>query len=249
MAVNKFFAKDPSSEAALAALREVMKKGKSKEQCACIDYLVRPIDPFKKKGCLQKKGCCGKGSVMTMDEYIQHVQDLVNRLNLKQRAIEKIGLDESQINEIPPVLITAFEFDGEGVYVQQEEGDIKGTFRSVSNKYKVTWIFFSNTQIYTYTYTLDTISDDRFELTRDFFYTDVTCIRTAHTVKEKIITRRDKGCRGCLKKPQYIHANIEWDTLQIVVPSDDYAFTCVTDDSIEQSIQAAKAMIREKKQA
>ena len=244
MAINKFFGKDASGEMALAAVRKMMKNGKSKEQCDCIDYLVRPHDMYNKQGCLQKKGCL-KGNVMTMDEYLAHVQSLVDRLDLRQRAIDKIGLDESQINEIPPVVISAFDLSSSDIYIQTQETNVKGEFESVSNIYTVTWIFFSATQIYTYTYTLDTISDTSTELTRDFFYCDVTCIRTEHYVKERILARRGKGCLAF--KPTYFHANLDWDTLQIVVPSDSYTFTCRTNDTIEQSIQAAKAMIREKK--
>jgi hypothetical protein len=47
--------------------------------------------------------------------------------------------------------------------------------------------------------------------------------------------------------PKYVHNNRHWDTLQITVPNDHYSFCCRTTDTLEQSIQAAKAMIREKK--
>ena len=93
---------------------------------------------------------------------------------------------------------------------------------------------------------------DSSESTRDFFYTDVTCIRTEHEVEEAIYEVTG-GC-GCLKffkkkEATYVHHNRHWDTLQITVPNDSYSFCCRTTDTLEQSIQAAKAMIREKKQA
>ena len=232
------------NDAAFAALRENLKKGKTADQCKCIDFLVRPNDLTAKKGC---KGCMSKLSgEMTMDKYLEHIQNIVDGLNLKERAIEKIGLDESQISEIPPVLVSWFDFKGKNCYVQSEESkQVKGTYRHVCNLYNVTWIFFSATQIYTYSYYFDTISDNCTESTRDFFYSDITCIRTEHEVEEFIVS---KGC-GCFKKSKksYIHANKEWDSLQITVPGDSYSFTCRTNDTIEQSIQAAKAMIREKK--
>ncbi len=242
MAFN-LFKKNNSSEAFYAALRKTMQNGKSKDQCACIDFLVRPIDLFKnKKGCLKGKGCLKNGA-MTMDEYIEYVQKTVSDLDLKQRALNKIGLDESQISEIPPVILSGFNLRGDDVYLQGEAVD-ENTFRYVSNIYYVTYIFFSATQLYTYSYTLDTISDNVIEFTRDFFYTDITCITTEHEVEERILPIKGKGC---IPKMKYVHANREWDTLKIVVPNDYYSFTSRTTETIEQSIQAAKAMIREKK--
>ena len=218
-------------------LATLLKRGKSADQCKCIDFFVMPEQA--------KKGCkCMKPGGWTIDDYCAHVQGIVDRLNLKARAIEKIGLDESQISEIPPIHLASFK-RSDTLYTKVSKDQTK----FVTNIYQITWIFFSATQIYTYTYTLDTTSDDSTEFTRDFFYTDVTCIRTEHEVEEAIY-ESTQGC-GCLKKKEakYEHRNRHWDTLQITVANDSYSFTCRTTDTIEQSIQAAKAMIREKKQA
>ena len=219
-------------------MAETLKRGKSPDQCKCIDFFLTP-DTNKKKGCLKPKD-------WTIDDYCAHVQRIVDSLNLKQRAIEKIGLDESQISEIPPIYLSSF-VRGSDVYIKTSEDYSK----YVTSKYSVTWIFFSAEQLYTYTYILDTTSDNAVERTRDFFYSDITCIRTEHEVEEAIYAVKQKGC-GCLamlkkKEQKYVHNNRHWDTLQITVPSDEYSFCCRTTATLEQSIQAAKAMIREKK--
>ena len=215
----------------------VLKKGKSDNQCKCIDFFLAP-EANDKKGC-----GCFKPKEWTIDDYCAHVQNIVDGLNLKQRAIEKIGLDESQISEIPPIHLASFA-RGNDLYIKTNEDYSK----YVTNKYSVTWIFFSATQLYTYTYIFDTTSDNTVEYTRDFFYSDITCIRTEHEVEEAIYEAQQMGC---LKKKdsKFIHNNRHWDTLQITVPNDSYSFCCRTTDTLEQSIQAAKAMIREKKQA
>lgn len=228
-----------NSKTSQQALLAFLKRGKSSDQCKCIDYLYTPVES---KGCLgKKKGCFGSGD-MTIEEYIAHIQTTINNLHLKARAIEKIGLDESQISEIPPVLLNSFVYRGDDVVTKTETTN-EGLWKTVSNKYSVTWIFFSDTQIYTYTYIFDTISDNSVELTRDVFYKDVTCIRTEHEVVEHIRSKR----KGCLGKETFYHQNNEYDTLSISVPGDSYSFWCKTTETIEQSIQAAKAMIREKK--
>jgi hypothetical protein len=239
------FIKQKSQQAAFRAMLAAAKKGKSADQCKCIDYFLTPDDDTsgKKK---KKKGCFAPKQ-WDISDYCKHVQSIVDSLGLKERAIAKIGLDLDQISEIEPVALSSFIFKGDGLYFKSEESSIKGEYIHVSNKYSVTWIFFSDTQIYTYTYILDTISDNAIELTRDFFYSDITCIRTEHEVEEAIYSKK-KGC-GCLgkKKESYYHNNKHWHTLQITVPGDSYSFTCRTTDTIEQSIQAAKSMIREKK--
>ena len=244
--------KKKNATANLTVMLDLMKRGKRPDQCKCIDYLYTP-DEAAKKGCLGKKkkkkkgGCLSKEVAWDMDDYIAYVQNTVNNLGLKQRAIQKIGLDESEISEIPPVTLYSFIYKGDDVAIKSEETNVQGIWRNVSNKYSVTWIFFSATQIYTHTYQFDTTSDNVVETTKDFFYKDITCIRTEHEVVEKIIERKE-GC-GCLKKKEskFYHNNQDYDTLAITVPNDGYTFWCKTNDTIEQSIQAAKAMIREKK--
>ena len=246
MGLLDLFKPNQNAEAALIALRKTLKYGKTDDQCECIDFLVRPNQLYA-TGC---KLLSKFKSDMDMNEYVAYVQKTMDSLNLKQRALEKIGLDESQISEIPPVVLSGFSLKGNNVWVQSEEGKIKGTYRNVSNIYSVTYIFFSTTQIYTYEYVFDSISYNVNEFTRDFFYSDVTCIRTNHEVEEVIIEKK-KGC-GCLsmlkgKKKKFFTANRDWDSFQITVPGDSYSFACATTDTLEQSIQAAKALIREKK--
>ena len=219
-----------------------LKRGKSETQCKCIDFFLDDAEGQGKKGC----GCLKKAAGgWTFDDYCRHVSNIVNSLNLKQRAIAKIGLDESQISEIPPILLSSFR-RGDDLYYKTNDDHSK----YVTNKYSVTYIFFSATQLYTYTYVFDTTSDNSSETTRDFFYSDITCIRTEHEIEEAIYAVDKMAC-GCTKKPDtsYVHHNRHWDTLQITVPNDSYSFYCRTTDTLEQSIMAAKAMIREKKQA
>lgn len=240
---SKLF-QNTQSNAIMRANIAQMKAGKSPEQCKIIDFFFAASEEQAKK----RKGCVkALTTKMDFDAYLAHIQNMVDGLNLKERAIAKIGLDESQISEIPPVVLHAFQrnkdygFDTWKKYEYDKHGAIT---RVVYNVYKVTWIFFSATQIYTYTYIFDTMSNDTLELTRDFFYSDITCIRTEHQVEEDIRAIR-KGCFG----KKYAHFDQHYDTLQITVPSDSYSFTCTTNDTIEQSIMAAKAMIREKKNA
>ncbi len=77
------------------------KKGKSKEQKDIIDFFA---SEYGGAGC----GCLRKGfKSMSMDEYQRKIGARCNSLNLKTKAMEKIGLDESEISEISPICLSS----------------------------------------------------------------------------------------------------------------------------------------------
>lgn len=212
--------------AAEAAAREKLKKGKTIEQQHAIDFLYRA----------GASGCFGKRSPLNMQSYIDMVQRKCQALNLQEKAMAKIGLDPSQVQEIPPIVLNSFVYDDDCLI--RVDNNV-----AVSSQYSITWIFFSATQLYTYKYIFDTTCDDTWEITKDFFYTDVTCFSTERAVKQKI----DIDQKGCLGSETITKNLYVVDTLELIVPGAKYTFSLRNSATIEQSIQAAKAMIREKK--
>lgn len=211
---------------------DLVKRGKTKEQKDIIDFLY--IDP---NGC---KWGNVVSSDMTIQGYEQIVAQKLYNLDLRQRAIEKIGLDESEIEEIEPIPLSGYVFDdnNKDIMVKAVDG------RAVSSRFSVTWIFFSKTQMYTYTYTFETISDNIWETTRDFFYQDVTCM----TMKQRVVEKIDSLQTGCFSnKEACVKNNFLVDTLEIVVPGATYSFSMRNNEDLERSLRAAKAMLRERK--
>ncbi len=207
------------------------KKGKTKEQKAVIDFFA---SDYGGSGC----GCLGKNTrIMSMDEYQRQVGERCNSLNLRKRAIEKIGLDESEISEISPICLSSYKFDDD-TWIKVENG------AAVSSQYCVSWIFFSSTQMYTYSYQFDMTSDNTWENTKDFFYQDITCFATENKVVENIQPETGKGC---LSKETIYKQNYVVDTLKITVPGTSYSISMRDAGAQAQSIQAAKAMLRERK--
>lgn len=216
--------------AAIAAKKMALKKGKTPAQQECIDFL---FDFGTSKGC----GCLNKNKIMTMTKYNEYVQQKCNGLDLKNRALAKIGLDPSQVQEIPPIVLSSYVYDDDCLI------RVDNT-TAVSSQFSITWIFFSSTQMYTYQFVFDTTSDNTWEYTNDFFYTDVTCFRTQRELKEKIEVTPGKGC---LSKEKVDKNHYVVDTLELIVPGASYRFSLRNSETVEQSIQAAKAMVREKK--
>jgi hypothetical protein len=215
-----------------AALLKAQKFGKTKEQKKVIDFFASG----GRGGCLT--------STMDLEDYLEYVDKMVNSVNFKKKAMEKIGIDESQVSEIAPICLTNFHFDDDCYSVV---GRIKqdDNVYAVSNEYSVSWLFFSATQMYVYTYIFDTISNNIWEYCREFFYTDITCFRTIHRVVERIESKVN-GCSGCLK-PKPIHSDYDVDTLCITVPGEDYVISIKNSAECVNSIYAARAFVREKK--
>ncbi len=209
------------------ALLKAMKFGKTAEQKKVIDF-------FASGG----KGGCLSGT-MDLQAYLQAVDRRVNSIDFRTLAMQKIGIDESQINEIAPICLTNFRFDDDCYSVI---GTLKhdNHVYAVSNQYSVSWLFFSNTQMYVYTYIFDMLSNNIWEFCREFFYTDITCFRTLHRVIERI------EAKGCLRaKP--VHTDYDVDTLCITVPGEDYSISIKNSPECINSIYAARAFVREKK--
>ena len=219
------------------------KTGKTPEQKDVIDFFTSGLS-----------GCWYGGKIFSKLKMIDYEQIVANRLSgldLKNMAIEKIGLDESEINEIPPIVLSGYiweDFDAKDrddvVFFHAEDG------RAVSSRFSVTWLFFSRLQIYSYTYIFDTVSDRIWEKSMEFFYQDITCFAINENLVQKIIDKNSKGCvHGCLS---FFRKNMECHSyyvneLKIVVPGGSYSFSMRNNGKQTDSLHAAKAMVRERK--
>ncbi|MGM9562629.1 MAG: hypothetical protein ACI3VQ_05050 [Faecousia sp.] len=188
--------------------------GKNEEQRKVIEYFL------KQEGCLSKN--------MTDDEYLALVRRKRDSLNLKQKALSKIGLDEDELQEIPPIMFEGFTF-------KNAWSKRRANGNWVSSAYQVSWLFFSATEVYIYQYTMNMDEDKKSESTEEYFYRDVTSFNT------KTETENAKD----------IHGNkieVESNKFAIIVPG---ATLCValddTNGDFEAAIQGMKQKLREKK--
>jgi len=223
---------------------ERFKTGKTPEQKKVIDFFTSGLS-----------GCLNGGKIfsgMKMADYEQIISSRLNGLDLKGNAINKIGLDESEIEEIPPIVLSGYiwnDFDrndrDDVVLVRAENA------YAVSSRFSVSWIFFSQVQMYCYTYTFDTISDRIWERTMEFFYQDITCLIINKNLVQKIIDKGSMGC-GCLSSGNKVNAESHSyyvDELEIVVPGRSYSFSMRSNEKLVESLHAAKVMVRERKYA
>lgn len=195
-------------------------KGKTEDQKKVIRYRFGGLFVFGK---------------MSDAEYDQHVQRVISGLNLKQRALNKIGLDEDQLKEIEPVFFEGYSSDN--AFIGKDD-------KLRSTKYETAWLFFSDTQVYMYAYKMDMMSDDKKENTEEYFYRDITNFSTAAETIEAFKTKN-----GCFSNEDKEKVNREFSSFGLIVPGDKFSCSTSNAKNLDQSINAMKQKLREKKNA
>jgi len=185
-------------------------------------------------------GCFSKG--LTDDEYQSMVMEKAKSIDFKKKALDKIGLDESQVNEVPPVHFEAFynadDKDKTKTYAKRGKDNI---WRS--SAYQVTWIFFSSTQVYVYQYTFNMDEDGKKEETQEYFYKDITNFSTTSDTVEKTVP----GKTSCTGKTSFIRTSVETVKFQLSASGDKFLCAVEQNDYVEKAVQGMKAKLREKK--
>lgn len=202
-------------------------QGRPQEQQDVIKYFFGK-NSFPGEGFLAKR--------ITDEEYDSLVASTVKQNSFKQKALDKIGLDESQVNEIEPV-----HFEG---WLYGKKNNVDWAKYGLDNKprssaYQITWLFFSSTQVYIYKHTIHFSKDDKKVATEEYFYKDITNFSTVTDTVEQSFWNNN------LKK--YEVKNIDSNDFAITVPGDKFYCSMDQNDYTERAIQGMKAKLREKK--
>lgn len=92
--------------------------------------------------------------------------------DLQARALDRLGVDEDEVKEIPPISFDSYSFEG----AANGKVGLDGLWRT--NQYKCIMLFFSPNEVHCYTYQFDTLSDKKTEATDVYFYRDVVSFST-----------------------------------------------------------------------
>ncbi len=188
----------------------------------------------EKGGCIFKRR---KNKEMTEDEYLAAIAEKIREMNVQQRALNKLGLDISQVSEIEPKEFRNFYYES-GVLLK--DGN--------SSKFQVTWLFFSGDQVFVYDLIFDMCCDSEYERTLEYFYKDITCVYAKDTVKE--VTALDVSLGGCLRRKPKVDESkgyIKTTGFYIVVPGDEFHCSMRAGNHVRDMVFAMKQKIREKK--
>ncbi|MDR3301696.1 MAG: hypothetical protein LBT01_04100 [Spirochaetaceae bacterium] len=198
-------------------------KGRTPEQQKIIKYFYR------------SKGCLSEG--LSDQEYESMVMQKAKSMDFKQKALSKIGLDESQVNEVDPIHLEDYLFDDKAFALLGKDAVWR------SSAYQVSWLFFSATQVYVYQYTFNMDEDGKKERTEEYFYKDITNFQTTTETTEKVVP----GKVSCTGNVSYVRTNVDSNRFALVVPGDKFYCAMQQDDYSEKAIQGMKAKLREKK--
>ena len=150
--------------------------------------------------------------------------------SLKSHALNKLGVDESEVKEIHPIVLGGYDFDGADRI--KEGGDKKWR----SNIYKVIMLFFTSNEVHCCTIRFKTTEDLILgEATDVYFYQDIVSVSTYSdnikvTVKEKEIMINCETFKLTTKGGTSLTVNL------------------LNSRQGQESVNAMRALLREKKQ-
>lgn len=101
---------------------------------------------------------------------------------IAKRALEAHGMDVDEVKEIPPIFVEDY-YLGSPYFKWFRDN----TFRA--SKYQMSYLMFSEKQIYAYSYIFDMASADTDEQTKEFFYEDITSIDIVKTQRDRLAPR------------------------------------------------------------
>ena len=156
-------------------------------------------------------------------EYDAAVNNKFRSVDIMQVALEKVGIDEDQLKEIPPVFFHGYRSDKESAEKIGEDGKLR------TSKYDATVLFFSNAQVYVYQQVFDMIEGIKLESTLEYFYKDIVSFYTSTKTSDK-----NKEVKGV-------------STFTLVVPNDEFCCSMSNVSNADVIISAVKQKLREKK--
>lgn len=121
-------------------------------------------------------------------EYDQLVAKKLKQDDFKQRALDFCGIEESQVQEVTPLNINSYEFDGEYFFCKQGSDGLVRT-----SSYAIVWIFGGQKQLYVYKYRFNLHTFEKEEVCYEYFYKDITNLSTGVKVKDEIYVPKDKS--------------------------------------------------------
>jgi len=180
-------------------------------------------------------GCLSSG--VPDQQYDAMLNKVLQGTDWRKKALNKLGVDESEVNEIEPVHFEGYRFDG-NVFVKRGKD---GIWRS--SAYQLTWLFFSSSQVYVWQNTFNMDEGGKKERTEEYFYKDITNF-SATSETDELETVVPGGCMGGAKVTRVQVHNNEF---KLTVPGDKLSCSMVQNEYTERAIQGMKAKLREKK--
>ena len=164
-----------------------------------------------------------KKKIVTDMDYDRSVFEGIG--DLKARALSRLGVDEDEVSEIPPITLDSYSFDGANL----GRIGVDGKWRT--NQYKCIMLLFSANEVHCYTYQFSTTTNAKTEATDVYFYRDIV---SASTASENIT---------------FLGRTINNESFKLTTAGGtSISVNLRNDETAQQSINAMRAVLKEKKQ-
>ena len=213
-------------------------KNKSADEILALKY----FHGISVGGCLKKK-------YVTDEKHDELVDKLIgNRTDRKEEALARLGIEEEQVQEIPPVFFEGYAFGAPTENGRQYYAFHRGENIIVTPTKQLTWIFFGEEQLFVFQRAFDTVENSlKREKTLEYYYKDVTDFNTESSSANEKVPVYIKGCGNT--SVEYENKVVEREEFKIVVPGDEFSAALASTDDNGGKIAAMKQKLREKKQS
>lgn len=158
--------------------------------------------------------------------------------DIKAAALKKIGIDESEMSMIAPIVFFGPSLDAPAGRTSLVKQGKDGLWRT--SAYQACAIFFSENQVFLYTRTWSMINDNRQERTEEYFYGDIVSVTTSSESESM------EEFKGLTK----VQRTIDLEAFSLRTTGGDAAKAGVDPKfaaDIERQIQGMKNLVRDKK--
>lgn len=146
--------------------------------------------------------------------------------NMKEKALNKLGIDEDEVKEIAPISFDGYVYKGASLAKKGADGLWR------TNKYESVMLFFSEHEVHCYTYTFDTTVKKQTEATDVYFYRDIVSVSTASD------------------STQVLGNNVDYEYFKLTTAGGTALSVSLRDvENAQRSINAMRALLKAKKQA
>ena len=201
----------------------------SRRYANCSAEQKKVIRYFAIRNCLTKK--------ISDQEYDAIVMSYIKKQDFKRQAMSKIGLEESEIQEIEPVHFESWAF-GEADNVSFAKKGIDEVWRSTA--YQVSWLFFSSSKMYLYQNTVHFDKDNKKVAMEEYYYKDITSFAASTDIIES-------PTYWNIQQKKWLLETINCNRFVLTVQSNKFYCSMEQNEYAERSIQAMKTKLREKK--
>ena len=175
--------------------------------------------------------------LMSGADYDAHVKRLIKTIT-QQTALSKFDLDESELNELPPVCLSGYHFDEKEPKFELKKGK-DGIERS--SVFQVSWLFFSAEQVCVFQHTFNLFTMTEKKVTKQYFWKEIVAFNTFDG--QKTLTFPAKNPK---KSPKVRTVDVNY--LSLIVSNDHFDCAMPKDDSFDKTLRGMKATLKAKKE-